>query len=196
MLASFIFEDILCHWGAVAKLVTDNGPTYIQALDLLANQYGIHHIWISPCNSQANSITLMSGRPLSKVPRGEAHWSSSAHSVFWAEQVTILRSTKLSLYFMVHGVKPLFPFNLAEATFLVPVPDADPTSRSDLISWCARQLQKCIEDIDNIWKRVLISQFASIKQFEAQFKNWIQDHNFQLGNLVLVWNTRVEKELN
>jgi len=97
---------------------------------------------------------------------------------------------------MVHGVKPLFSFDLAEATFLVPIPDADPTSRSDLISWHARQLQKCVEDIDNIWERFLISWFASIKQFEAQFKNWIQDHNFQPGNLVLVWNTQVEKELN
>ena len=97
---------------------------------------------------------------------------------------------------MVHGIEPLFPFDLAEATFLIPVPNADPTSRSDLISWHARQLQKRVEDIDNIWERVLMSQFASIKQFEAQFKNRIQDHNFQPGNLVLVWNTRIEKELN
>jgi len=127
---------------------------------------------------------------------GEACWSLSAHSVFWAEQITILRSTGLSPYFMVHGVEPLFPFDLAEATFLVPIPDADPTSRSNLISWHARQLQKRVEDIDNIRERVLISRFVSIKQFEAQFKNRIQDHNFQPGNLVLVWNTRIEKELN
>ena len=44
MIVSFIFEDILCHWGAVSELVTDNGPAFVQALDVLANQYGIHHI--------------------------------------------------------------------------------------------------------------------------------------------------------
>jgi len=37
VLVFFIFKDILCCWGAVAELVTDNGPAYIQALDLLAN---------------------------------------------------------------------------------------------------------------------------------------------------------------
>ena len=28
-LTSFIFEDILCHWGALAEIVTDNGPAFV-----------------------------------------------------------------------------------------------------------------------------------------------------------------------
>ena len=55
-LASFIFEDILCCWGALAEIVTDNGPAFVQALDVLANQYNIWHIHISLYNSQANSV--------------------------------------------------------------------------------------------------------------------------------------------
>ena len=47
-LASFIFEDILCHWGALAEIVTDNGPAFVQALNVLADQYNIRHICISP----------------------------------------------------------------------------------------------------------------------------------------------------
>jgi hypothetical protein len=34
-LASFIFEDILCRWRPVSKIVTDNGPSFIQALEFL-----------------------------------------------------------------------------------------------------------------------------------------------------------------
>ncbi|KIN93443.1 hypothetical protein M404DRAFT_38804, partial [Pisolithus tinctorius Marx 270] len=55
-LASFIFEDILCCWGLLTEIVTDNGPAFVQALDALAVQYHIRHIRISPYNSQANSI--------------------------------------------------------------------------------------------------------------------------------------------
>ena len=55
-IASFIFKDILCHWGAVSELVTDNGPAFVQALDVLVSQYGICHIWISPYNSQVNGV--------------------------------------------------------------------------------------------------------------------------------------------
>ena len=55
-LTFFIFEDILCCWGALAEIVTDNGPAFVQALDVLADQYNIWLICISPYNSQANSV--------------------------------------------------------------------------------------------------------------------------------------------
>ena len=80
----------------------------------------------------------------------ESHWPRTIHSVFWAEQITILRSTGLSPYFMAHGVEPLFPFDLVEATFLVPPLDADSSSTSDLIAWHVCQLQKRQEDLDTI----------------------------------------------
>src|SRR5882724_6546374 len=55
-LKDFIFEDILCRWGEVAEIVTDNGPGFVAAVGYLSDKYGIHHIKISPYNSQANSI--------------------------------------------------------------------------------------------------------------------------------------------
>jgi hypothetical protein len=52
----FIFEEILCCWGALEEIVTDNGPAFIEALNWLAEQYRIHYIRILPYNSQANGI--------------------------------------------------------------------------------------------------------------------------------------------
>ena len=40
------------------------------------------------------------------------------------------------------------------------------------------------------------ARFDSIKHFEAAYKNRIKDFDFRAGSLVLVRNTRVEKELN
>ena len=97
---------------------------------------------------------------------------------------------------MVHGIEPLFPFDIAEATFLVPPPEVDPLTPSDLIAWRARQLQKCQVDLESIHDRVLKARFDSVRHFETAFKNRIKDFNFRPGSLVLVRNTRVEKELN
>jgi hypothetical protein len=36
-LAVFIFKDILCRWGAVKEIVTDNGAAFVAALDWLAD---------------------------------------------------------------------------------------------------------------------------------------------------------------
>ena len=89
---------------------------------------------------------------------------------------------------MVHGVKPLFPFDLAEATFLVPPPDTKPLFSSGLIAWRARQLQKHQEDLESIREHVLKAWFESVKHFEAAFKNRIKDFDFRAGSLVLVQN--------
>ena len=198
---SFICKEILCHWGAVSELVTDNGPAFIQALDVLTSRYGIRHIRISPYNSQANGVVEWHHYDVweaivKSTLGGEIHWSATAHSVFWAECVTILKSTGLSPYFMVHGVEPLFPFDLSKATFLVPMPDTDDITTPMLIAWRARQLQKCWEDIDTICEQLLLSQFASLRHFEQQFKNQICQQDFSPGNLILVCNSWIEKELN
>ena len=119
------------------------------------SRYGIHHIWISPYNSLANGVVKrchydVQEAIVKSTLGGEVCWSVTAHSVFWAECITILKSTGLLPYFMVHSIKPLFPFDLSEATFLVPVPDTDDITTPILIAWRARQLQKHQEDIDTI----------------------------------------------
>src|SRR5216683_7912868 len=46
-LGTFIFEEIVCRWGAVEQIVTDNGTAYVVVLDWLSSRYGICHICIS-----------------------------------------------------------------------------------------------------------------------------------------------------
>ena len=197
-----LFLKIFSVIGALlAEIVTDNGPAFVQALNVLADRYNIRHIRISPYNSQANSVVErcyldVQEAIIKSTPRGEFRWHTAAHSVFWAKHMTMLRSTGLSPYFMVHSVEPLFPFDLAEATFLVPPPDTEPLFSSGLIAWRACQLQKHQEDLESIRGCVLKAQFESVKHFEVAFKNRIKNYDFQAGSLVLVRNTRIEKELN
>ena len=190
-LTSFIFEDILCYWGALAEIVTDNGPAFVQALNVIANRYNTRHICISPYNSQANGVVerrhLDVQEAITKsILGGEFRWHTAAHLVYWAECVTVLQSTGLSPYFMVHGIEPLFPFDLAEAIFLIPPPDTEPLFSSRLIAWGACQLQKRQEDQESIREHVLKAWFESVKHFEAAFKNRIKDFDFWAGSLVLV----------
>jgi hypothetical protein len=63
-IASFIFEDILCHWGAVAEIITDNGSPFIKALEILRYQYKIFNIRISAYNHRANGFIEEAHGPL------------------------------------------------------------------------------------------------------------------------------------
>jgi hypothetical protein len=35
-LGDWIFEDILCRWGSLQEIVTDNGPAFLKALAYLS----------------------------------------------------------------------------------------------------------------------------------------------------------------
>jgi hypothetical protein len=145
MIGVFIFKEILCRWGVLEEIVTDNGPAFIEALNWLAEQYGIHHICISPYNSQVNGIVerrhLDVREAIMKVcNREEWKWLTATHAIFWAERITTHTALGHSTYYIAHGVKPFLPFDLAEATYMVPLQSA--MSTTELIALQARQLQK------------------------------------------------------
>ena len=37
----WIFEDILCRWGTLCEIVTDNGPVFVKVLTYLEKRYHI-----------------------------------------------------------------------------------------------------------------------------------------------------------
>jgi hypothetical protein len=198
-LGSFIFEDILCRWGAIEEIVTDNGPAFVQAAQYLSEKYKINHIRISPYNSQANGPVERRHfdvrEALVKAAEGnEKHWVNVAPSVFWSERVTIQRSTGYSPYYIAHGVEPLFPFDLAEATYLAP-PLTKPIPTADLIAYRAIQLQKRPQDLASVKEAVLKARFQSIQHFIKQKESSIKDYDFTQGTLVLVRNSRTDKDV-
>lgn len=96
---------------------------------------------------------------------------------------------------MAHGVEPILPFDLAEATFLVLV-DLLEMSTTALVAHRAHQLQKCPVDLALIHERVVQARYASAKQFTERYCHMIKDFNFEPGAFVLVRNSRVERELD
>lgn len=198
-LGTFIFEDILCRWGAIEEIVTDNGPAFVQAAEYLSERYKINHIRISPYNSRANGPVERRHfdvrEALVKAAEGqENRWTAVAPSVFWAERVSIQKSTGYSPYYIAHGLEPLLPFDLAEATYLAP-PLTKPLPTTDLIAIRAIQLQKRPQDLAKVKELVLKARFNSIRHFNEKFANSIRDFNFSPGDLVLVRNSRYDGDL-
>ena len=54
MIGLWIFEDIICQWGCLLEIVTDNGSLYRAAAAWLEQKYSIRNIRISAYNSKAN----------------------------------------------------------------------------------------------------------------------------------------------
>jgi hypothetical protein len=59
-LGDWIYKDILCQWGSLREIVTDNGLAFPKAMDYLSRRYHLNHICISGYNSQANGLVEQS----------------------------------------------------------------------------------------------------------------------------------------
>ena len=145
-IGNWIFDNILCRWGTLCEIVTDNGPAFVEALDYLGKQYHIRHIQISGYNSHANGIVERTHfnvcQALFKACNGDqSKWHLVVTLVMWADRITVCRRMGCSPYFAVTGTHPLLPLDIAEATYLLPPPKA-PLSTTDLIATHAVVLQK------------------------------------------------------
>jgi hypothetical protein len=136
-LTDFIFQDILCRWGAIQMIVTNNGKPFIVALNSLAKQYGINHIRISGYNTQANGLVKRNHwdlrQALYKIADSvESKSHQGFYAALWAERIMLRRTMAYSPYFATHGLHPILPFDIDDATYLLPPPDKILTTK-DLI---------------------------------------------------------------
>jgi hypothetical protein len=199
-LGDWIFEDIICRWGSLREIVTDNGSAFLKAMEYLAKKYHITHIRISGYNSRANGLVECPHfdvrQSLFKAVDGDQkRWSQAVYSVFWAERITVRKRMGCSPYFAVTGSHPLIPLDISEATYLQPPPNSL-LSSTDLIARRAIALQKREEDLNHLHSKVFDARRKAAQRFEKHHSRTIHDFNFHRGDLVLIRNTQVEKALN
>ena len=200
VIADWIYQELLCRWGAIAELVSDNGGPWVKAIEQLAKKFHVYHIKISGYNSRANGIIEQAHytlrEALIKASDGdEKQWVSRLPSVLWADRVTVRKRMGCSPYFAVTGTNAIMPLDIVEATYLCPIPTSL-LSTADLIAMRARAIQHRPEDIARIRSNVFRKRVLAAQAFEDAHAKTIQDFNFKKGALVLLRNTKIEKSLN
>ncbi|KAF7783144.1 hypothetical protein Agabi119p4_2520 [Agaricus bisporus var. burnettii] len=195
-IGQWLFEDIICRWGCIVKVVTDNGAPFRKAVKWLEEKYGIRGVAISPYNSQANGTVE---RPhwdvrqmLFKATGGDVKkWYWYLHHIMWADRITIRKGTGCSPYFMVTGAHPTLPLDVQEATWLVQYPKEIMTTE-ELIALRAQALAKHTEHVEAMRQRVTKEKEKRAAQLEESNKAKIKTYDFKPGDLVLVKNSAIE----
>ena len=123
-IGDWIFEDILCWWGILCEIVTDNGLAFIRALTYLSKRYHVRHICILGYNSHTNGIAEQAHfniwQALFKACDGnQSKWHLVATSVLWANCITVHQCMGCSPYFATTGMHLLLPLDITEATYLL-----------------------------------------------------------------------------
>ncbi|KAJ8462647.1 hypothetical protein ONZ51_g10761 [Trametes cubensis] len=198
--AKFFWEQIICRYGAVHHVVTDNGSETKGAFEALVRRYRVHHIRISPYNSKANGVVgrghFILREALIKSCGGNiSRWPELLPLAVFADRISIRRATGFSPYFLLHGVHPVLPMDLRESTFMVEGFRRN-MSHADLLALRIRQLERRPEDVARAAEILRMSRLTSKEHFEKRFAHRIRKEVFESGDLVLVRNSAIEREMN
>jgi hypothetical protein len=198
-LAGFIFNQIICRYGAIREIVTDNGAPFKKALAYLAEKYDIKHIRISPYNSQAQGIVERAHfslrESLVKACKDRIQdWPLKLNYALWAQRITTRRGIGHSPYYMVYGTEPIFPFDIEEATYLAPNLK-HMVSTTTLIAERTKQLEKRTDELERIKEAVWRKRQELAGDFIKRNENIIKDYDFKPGRLVLVRNSKEDGPL-
>ena len=200
-IALWIYEDILCRWGVLRMIVTDNGSSFIAAAKWIEQKWGIKNIRISPYNSQANGLIERPHWDIRQMlykatgRKNTSKWFWFLDAVLWADRVTIRRRTGCSPFFMITGAHPVLPLDAEEATWLVKPPEGV-ISEDELIGMRARALAKHRIHVNQMRKRVDKDKLKRLKAYERDYKAVIKDYKFKPGDLVMIRHSEIESSLD
>ncbi|KIK50752.1 hypothetical protein GYMLUDRAFT_182320 [Collybiopsis luxurians FD-317 M1] len=121
-------------------------------------------------------------------------WPLKLPEAVFADRVTISKVTGFSPYQLLHATKPLMPFDLFKATFLIEGFYSGMTT-TELLSKRIRQIEKHTSDIEKAAEILRKSRFKSKIQFERRFQKRLIKSEYKKGEYVLVRNARHDQEI-
>jgi transposase InsO family protein len=198
-IAKFFLNRIILRYGTVMEVVTDNGPSFKKEFAKLLKKYGIKQIKISPYNSQANGVVERGHynirEALVKLCKDDlSQWPLMVSAACYADRITVRRATGFSPFYLLHGVHPFMPCDLADATFMVTEFKPGMTDE-ELIAARTRQLLHMPQDVEKARRILKKSRFQSKEAYEAKFGKRIQKE-YEPGALVLIRNNPIENSVS
>src|SRR6201992_1144812 len=199
-IAKFFYHRIILRYGTVLEVVTDNGTSFQKEFRALLQDYEIKQIAISPYNSQANGVVERGHFNIREAlvklcKRDITQWPNMVAAACYADRITIRRSTGFSPFYLLHGVHPFLPCDLADATFMVTEFKPGMTDE-ELLAARTRQLLRMPQDVERARQTLKKSRIRSKKAFDTKYARRLQVNKYKPGTLVLLRNNPVENTMS
>ena len=113
----------------------------------------------------------------------------------YADRITIRRATGFSPFYLLHGVHPMMPCDLADATFMVSEFKPGMTD-VELLAARTQQLLRMPQDVDRAIKILKKARIRSKEIYETKFARRLQKDDYEPGALVLIRNNPIENSVS
>src|SRR6202000_1738464 len=105
-------------------------------------------------------------------------WPLMVPAACYADRITIRRATGFSPFYLLHGVHPFLPCDLADATFMVTEFKPRMTDEELLIAR-TRQILRMPQDVEKARQTLKKSRVCSKKAYENKFARRMQKTEYE-----------------
>ena len=186
VIARFMKEYIICHFGIPKVFLSDNGTSFVNSeVSLLTDKYSIiHHrstVAYRKCNGQAEATNKTLVNILAKMLEDfSSTWDDKIPEVLWAYQTTKMKPTGYTPFSLIFGTGAVSPVELE-------VPSARYDLQSAMLPHSRHvQLEALEENRDNAQRHFEIYW----KQLSKSYDQLVRPRKFKEGDLVLKACTR------
>lgn len=188
--AEFLWQDIICRFGCIPQISTDNGTEFKKAVDILARKYGIKIIRISPYNPAGNGMIERGHRTwINSIWKlcgsAKEKWSKWFYPALWADRITTRKATGYSPYYLLYGKPHLFPYSIREETWYT-IDWHGIRSTRDLLAVRALQIGKLRLDRRTASKRNITNRINAAKDYAVRNAGRLVAGNYKPRELVLI----------
>jgi hypothetical protein len=189
-IAEFLWQDVICRFGCIPQITTDNGTEFQKAVDTLTQKYGITIIRASPYNPPANGMIERGHRTwINSIwklcGKRKEQWSHWFYHALWADRVTTRRTTGFSPYYLLYGRPHLFPFNINDETWYT-VKWHDIETTEELLAVRALQIRRLHVDRKKAATKNARTRIQAAEEFARRNAGRLISGQYGKGELVLV----------
>ncbi|KZP07209.1 hypothetical protein FIBSPDRAFT_666722, partial [Athelia psychrophila] len=122
------------------------------------------------------------------------NWHRKVPLAFFADRITVSKSTGFSPHWLLYGVHPILPLDLCDISFMVEG-FVKGISTSDLLVLRMKQLERHEDDIASAAAVLKAARYRSKAQFEKRFHKVLNYDFYNPGDLVIIRNSKDEMTL-
>jgi transposase InsO family protein len=187
----FIEDDIICRYGCVRKIISDQGEFYSDAGKKLCTKYGIQAVYTTAYHPQSNGVVERGHGPLLQTlakmcNEKRTKWTRHFTHALWADRITVKRSTGYSPYRLVFGKDSVIPVE-SDLTTWEKLNWTYPMTTAQLLENPIAQVARLDETRSHAHENLANSRELT-KQYFDRTRN-VRKSSLHVGDIVLLFDS-------
>ncbi|XP_057757888.1 uncharacterized protein LOC130976943 [Arachis stenosperma] len=176
---SFVWKYIICRYGILRHIITDNGrqftnhnfKLFLQNLKINQHFSSVEHPQSNGLAEAANKVLLHALRK--KLDEAKGLWAELVPEILWSYNTTVQTSTKETPFRLVYGSEAMIPLEISQQSLRTQVENHDQARQAEL------------DLVEEVRSTAALRHRALQQQLGRRYAKKVLPRSFDIGDLVL-----------